>query len=687
MDLYEQSLNSIHTFLSAGYINEALKMIGALEQAFPDKRIELSNLKAHILFNNGKKHDALMKWVEMLDEFGNDEAFAALVENFLRPNQKTNEEKYKKNYERVSEYDKCFGQINKEPKWYVIEQNDNLIIALNEQERGIHTDKLIEYDYGKFENKPIFLEGAVFSEPINRIKELTHMPGITNGKDNGIVAAFTEWEWDCFMQIADLNEMLDDERLVLVIGEDAVKECYKDVTMPDPHQAFSLSGRELRFFQLKEDVVYERIEEGKLRQKNNEKEYADNKEERKRRIRDKKPRILFWTSRFTTVIQYHAKNAMKAAENLGCECFFLIEPDNIRWITNLEIYRVVEKFKPDVFFLIDHFRFESSEVIPKGILCVTWIQDPMEHIMDQNVCSKLAKNDIILNHLISYDYLKRLYEGRLIDAAVPANQDIYKPYDLTEDEKNRYGSDICIVCHASDLDKWLKNFLAKIRMEDKYKEVIKSAVIEYKNNAYKGKFYYSEEQFLNMINDTLDKEGAILNPEGAKDIAGELFKWFNQRVFRHCIVDWIIDAGFENIKLWGNGWKDEPKYSKYAMGSAENGEVLSKVYQASKIVVGNNIMTTAAARAWESMLSGAFYISNYIPEEYDWSDIRKIMPEGSFEIYHDRDELIDKLHYYLEHEDERKKMAEIGRQEALKRMTFEVLMKKVLDVLPEYLDD
>ena len=166
-----------------------------------------------------------------------------------------------------------------------------------------------------------------------------------------------------------------------------------------------------------------------------------------------------------------------------------------------------------------------------------------------------------------------------------------------------------------------------------------------------------------------------------------MYMWLNQRLFRQCLVDWIIDAGFTNIKLWGNGWQSEPRYAKYAMGPAENGETLSKIYQASKVVVGNNIMTTAAARAWESMLSGAFYLSNVIPEGADWCDIHKIMPEGTVEYFHNREELIEKLHFYLEHDDERKRMAELGRQEALKRMTFEALMKRVLDVLPEYLDD
>ena len=123
------------------------------------------------------------------------------------------------------------------------------------------------------------------------------------------------------------------------------------------------------------------------------------------------------------------------------------------------------------------------------------------------------------------------------------------------------------------------------------------------------------------------------------------------------------------------------------MGSAENGETLSKIYQASKIVVGNNIVTTAAARAWETMLSGGFYISNYIPEEEDAVDIRKIIEVGKDVVmFYNREDLIEKLHYYLEHDEERKKMAERGRKAALDKMTYDVLMKRVLEEVAKRLD-
>ena len=122
------------------------------------------------------------------------------------------------------------------------------------------------------------------------------------------------------------------------------------------------------------------------------------------------------------------------------------------------------------------------------------------------------------------------------------------------------------------------------------------------------------------------------------------------------------------------------------MGPAENGETLSKIYQASKIVVGNNFHASASARAWESMMSGAFYMSNYIPPERDAVDIRMIMKEDEeLVIFHGKEDFLNKVEYYLTHEEERIRMAEIGQKAALERMTYDILMKRVVEGLPERL--
>lgn len=81
-------------------------------------------------------------------------------------------------------------------------------------------------------------------------------------------------------------------------------------------------------------------------------------------------------------------------------------------------------------------------------------------------------------------------------------------------------------------------------------------------------------------------------------------------------------------------------------------------------------------------------MSNYIPEENDDVDIRKILEvDKDVIMFYNREDLIQKLHYYLEHEEERQKMIERGRKAALEKMTYDILMKRVLKEIGERLEE
>ncbi|MBQ9526056.1 MAG: glycosyltransferase family 1 protein, partial [Fretibacterium sp.] len=98
--------------------------------------------------------------------------------------------------------------------------------------------------------------------------------------------------------------------------------------------------------------------------------------------------------------------------------------------------------------------------------------------------------------------------------------------------------------------------------------------------------------------------------------------------------------------------------------------------------------STGAARVWESMLSGAFYMAPYVPPEWDMLDIRKIMkPEEDFIMFYNKKDLIKKVRYYLEHDEERREMARRGREVALQKMTYDALMKRVIGFIGDKLKE
>ncbi|WP_026527196.1 glycosyltransferase family protein [Butyrivibrio sp. VCD2006] len=686
LDLFEKSIQSVRTFLNTGYTNEALQMINALEKAYPDMRRKLLWEKTELYSKTDNVEKVIVTLIELFEIYQDQDAYSVLLEEFVNNCIDERLSLYIKNREWLCESKQSYGNISEKPEWIVFYLSDSLIISLNRKSRQFKGVKRRTIDIDELNNRVVFVEGVAFNRQILEIAKTSRKENGVNGDQNAIYLAFTEWESDVFLQSTLIEDEYNNERYVFVFGEEGIKKCFCDLSAAIPEKYVVLHN-DADYMSLVDEVLRENKNAYKAA-KERIKEYYSNKEhisDMESRIREHRPRILFMTSRFTTVLQYHCRNAMEAATELGCECELMIESGNVKIVSVFSIAEELERFYPDVLFLLDHFRYENGDIFPEIIPFITWIQDPMSHIMDPESAKKLTGRDLVLNHMFTWDKMRELYPGMLVDAPVPANEKIYKPYKLSNEEIEKYSADICFVCHASDADKWIDDTMDRLNVHGEVGDVFRDLLLGYMELAAKGEFFFSQKEFEEYIGNTFLEKGYQINSDGLEIMAKETFNWFNQRVFRQTIVDWIIDAGFTNLKLWGNGWKSNPKYADYAMGPAENGETLSKIYQASKVVVGNNIMTTSAARAWESMLSGAFYLSNYIPPECDWCDIRKIMPEGTVEYFRTRDELIEKLHYFIEHDEERKAVANKCREEALKRMTFKALMEKVLNILPERL--
>jgi len=81
-------------------------------------------------------------------------------------------------------------------------------------------------------------------------------------------------------------------------------------------------------------------------------------------------------------------------------------------------------------------------------------------------------------------------------------------------------------------------------------------------------------------------------------------------------------------------------------------------------------------RDFEVPLSGGFYLAEKAP---DYDELFEIGSE--VETWSTHDELLEKINYYLDHEEERKKVAKAGHERAIKYHTWEVRFKALFDKL------
>lgn len=667
-----------------GALEEAIEMLLLMKQKLPVAETEIQIEIWRVKFLQGLYEKVLYEALPYMEN--NERIRLWILEQYYEPFRQQHQNMLQKNFMFLKQYKYYYGEAEtNETKilWYdgggtlVFEHRNKIYKLLDNMQFLKCEDPILACNF------------------LNMIRLLKYIRKIdyTGKAPNVKIPLYLYYDceiFDALIQCVDWSLLLSDQRLVIIAGSNNLRLFFEDnqVLMPA-----SILGP--GFHNLKNNMndifgLRERKNEENLRLV--QEYYHISGEKIIKRIKLKKPRILFLTSRFTTILQYHIRDLEKAARKMGLETKVSIERDDIFRIDIWQEIALINAFKPDIIFSIDHFR-DENKLIPSEVVWITWIQDPMPHIMDKSTPEKLGEKDYILNHYTTWKRFKDVGypQHMLMDAPIPASSDVYREYVLSTEEYKKYSCDICFVCHASDVDQYIEEAIEKIH---KF-AVIDTEIIYRIYRGYEGfvketgLFFYSEELFRDFIDgSTVEIFHMKLTPDLLDCIAQDMYQWFNQRLYRQTLVDWILDAGFTNLKLWGSGWKDNEKYQAYAMGVAENGETLSKIYQASKIVIGNNIMTTTAARVWETMLSGGFYLGNYIPEEEDVSDIRKILEVGKDMImFHGKEDLIEKIDYYLKNEKERKIMAERGKKFALEKMTYDILMKRTLSEIAKYLED
>lgn len=135
--------------------------------------------------------------------------------------------------------------------------------------------------------------------------------------------------------------------------------------------------------------------------------------------------------------------------------------------------------------------------------------------------------------------------------------------------------------------------------------------------------------------------------------------------------------------IWGPGWNklESTELRPHLKGEHTRPSEWAEIYSASKIVLaphyqdqGNRYpVFQASPRIFEAMACGAFVISDY------QKDVFSLFKDGKHLVgFKTETELIDKINYYLEHSDERKKIAEQGRIEVLKNHKYVDRVEKLL---------
>jgi spore maturation protein CgeB len=108
---------------------------------------------------------------------------------------------------------------------------------------------------------------------------------------------------------------------------------------------------------------------------------------------------------------------------------------------------------------------------------------------------------------------------------------------------------------------------------------------------------------------------------------------------------------------------------------------MPKAFYLSKInlnITSRSIESGVPQRVWDILSVGGFCLTNYQPELEDYFEIGK-----DLDVYHNLEELDEKIAYYLKHDEERVRIAINGYKKMRKYHTTTERLKKALAYIYE----
>ena len=202
--------------------------------------------------------------------------------------------------------------------------------------------------------------------------------------------------------------------------------------------------------------------------------------------------------------------------------------------------------------------------------------------------------------------------------------------------------------------------------------------------------FISSEKYANELNDKLNTpikpllqctDPDVFYFSKQDDIAEDvLFVGITRGVYREIIKD-MMKTDFD-VSIYGTGWEQYVN-EKYIKGQFIPNEKVHEYYSSCKILLNDHWedmrdLDFPSNRLFDALACGTFVISDKIPSA-------ETLFEGNVITYENAEDLNEKIKYYLSHDEERRMIAEKGKEIVLKNHTFDNRVDTIIDSLKNLL--
>lgn len=304
---------------------------------------------------------------------------------------------------------------------------------------------------------------------------------------------------------------------------------------------------------------------------------------------------------------------------------------------------------------------------------IAWVYDCPLPIKRFETFSYPTSHVFLFDRVQYEDFVSRGYQT-VYHMPLAVNVDRLDEIRLTSDEIKQYGCDVSFVgnMYASDyLD-------LRLRLNE-YERGYLEGLIETQYRVYG--LYYIGEMLGESLLDPMQKR--FEGPEEPDEERKELFRKYVELCLgreitrRERLLLLSAVSARHHLKLYANAVEKMLVKADYR-GTVDSHYSMPKVFRASKInlnITYKQITVGMPLRVLDIMGAGGFLLSNYQEEL-----VENFRPGIDCVIYESVADAIQKVEYYLQHEDERREIAANG-HEAARRFSYERQLDHIFTVV------
>lgn len=297
----------------------------------------------------------------------------------------------------------------------------------------------------------------------------------------------------------------------------------------------------------------------------------------------RRPRMLMVTSEFTSVLKYSTYDSADAMRALGWDVEVLVEAERWHAIGPPSIEAVLDAYRPDCVFQIDHLRYEWHGAIPARLPFVCWVQDHLANLVTPLAGPTIGERDFVLTGAV-YKYVERHgYPRRQCVDMAKVSREPVVPASWDED-----GDDLIYVSNCAQP-------AASILFETSQRlgEIADARVQEiYRDSAAEMTRVYAAGAAIRLDGEVREIvrriAAAPLPMEAEQFLVDTLIQRLNNALYRHQALEWagqLADDRGLKLGIYGSKWDKHPTLGKYARGNVEYGPALEALTRQSKVLL------------------------------------------------------------------------------------------------------